>query len=732
MMHHVEDGTIRFDLNFTYEGEEHAALNNVNGSIASGQCIVLCGASGCGKSTLLRCMNRLIPDFYEGNLHGFCYINGHDISSMSAGEVGAFVCSVFQDPRSQFYTTNSSSEAAFALENYGFPHDEITKRVDGVFSAFGLEKLKGRNVFALSSGERQLVAILSAQALDGKILLLDEPTANLDAAAISELAEVLTALKKRGKTIIISEHRLYYLRDIADEYWLLDSGRITAQYSRAEMLNLSPAQLQCKALRVLDLHDIAADPPPEMVSKQQNRLKADSLTFSYHKNGDRILDGLSFEAMSGQVIGLIGSNGSGKTTLGKLTAGLFKPCSGTFYWNDQPQTPTALLQKGIFIMQEAEFQFFTNSVWNELLYGRVPTPALKAAAAQMLKEFSLWEHRNRHPFSLSGGQMQKLVMLLGYFSPKPVVILDEPTAGLDEGSLQSSIHLIREMRKNKIVFIISHDLELISKTCSHCLWLANGTVSQTFNLYQKGAFQQLTQCMHNDCSLSDNRRPLTQNQKTRLCDPRVKLLYLLAALLVSLATSKVLISCAVISCLILTLYEKRYVTALVYSLLYGAVFLGYYLAPQSIMLFIVNYFPRFFPVCLALTAVSEDGDTARLSAALRRLHCPEKAIMIVSVVFRFLPVLCNDLKIMYQSIRTRALSHGFFEKIRFLPQYLENIIVPMVFRVMRIAESLSASAETRGIALKRKRDCYIKLRMHGSDIFFLALLTASAVLGIIL
>lgn len=731
-MNCIEDGTVKFNLNFTYENEESPALNDVNGNIAGGRCVVLCGASGCGKSTLLRCMNRLIPDFYEGDLKGCCYMNGSDISSMSIGEVGEFACSVFQDPRSQFYTTNSLSEVAFALENHGLTHSEMIKRVDEVFSEFGLEKLKDRNVFKLSSGERQLVAILSTQALEGKILILDEPTANLDAAAITELASVLAELKKRGKTLVISEHRLYYLRDIADEYWLMNHGEITARYSREEMRSFSCSELQKKALRVLDLNDIEVDLPPKMISKRQNRLKAENITFSYQKHGERILDQLSFEGMSGQVIGLIGSNGSGKTTLGKLTTGLFKPCGGTFYWNEKPQSPKTLSQKSIFVMQEAEFQFFTNSVWNELLFERTETQALTTEVEQKLKKFSLWECRNRHPFSLSGGQMQKLVMLLAYFSTKPIAVLDEPTAGLDERSLQSSVDLINEMRKDKIIFIITHDLELISKTCSRCLWISNGRVSQEFDLYQKGAFNRLVHCMHTGIRFSNNRDSLVQSKKKRLCDPRVKLLYLFAALFVSLITNKILISGVMISCLILTLYEGRYKTVFVYSFLYSSIFLGYSLYPQSIMLFIVNYFPRFFPVCLALTAVCESGNTARLSAALRNLYCPEKAIMIINVVFRFFPVLCMDLKLMYQSIRTREFSCGLLQKIHHLPQYFEKIVVPMMFRVIRIAESLSASAETRGIALKRKRESYVKLHMQITDIIFVAILSASVAFGFIL
>lgn len=731
-MGHTETERITFNLNFTYDGAKQNALHNITGSIEKGSCIVLCGASGCGKSTLLRCINRLIPDFYEGDFDGCCYINGKDTTTLSIGDVGELAASVFQDPRSQFYTTNSSAEAAFALENYGVPQEEISRRVNHVFSEFGLEKLKNRNVFELSSGERQLVAILSAHALNNNILLLDEPTANLDAAAVRELTFVLAELKKRGKTLVINEHRLYYLRELADEFWLMDHGEITARYSNSEMRCFSQEELETNALRVLDLKHIKKDLPAKIIPEQQNCLKGEAITFSYQKKKDTILSNVSFEAKSGQVVGLIGSNGSGKTTLGKLITGLFKPSSGTFYWNDKPLTSKMLVEKSIFIMQEAEFQFFTNSIWNELLYGRTATPQLKIEMEEKLKNFSLWECRNRHPFSLSGGQMQKLVMLLAYFSSKPIIVLDEPTAGLDKKSLQCCIDLINEMRKHKIIFIITHDLELISKTCGRCLCISSGNILKEFDFYQEDEVANLSQYMDCEFKLSDNERPLQQNKQKRHCDPRIKFLYLFAALLISLVTDPVLITSVLISCLILTLYEERYTTALSYALFYATIFVGYILAPKSIMLFVINYFPRFFPICLALTAVAEGGDTTRLCAALRNCHCPEKAIMIVSLVFRFFPVLCKDLKLMAQSIRTRNLPSGLIQKLCRLPQYFENIVVPMMFRVIRIAESLSASAETRGIALNRKRDSYAKLHLCSMDLLLAILLVASIVFGIIL
>ena len=192
---------IDFEFEFRYAEEKTPILRQTAGSIPKGRCVVLCGGSGCGKSTLLCCINGLIPQFYEGELKGYCRLDGRDTNGLGIGEIGELTASVFQDPRSQFFTVNSSNEVAFGLENHGLP----------AFRLFHLERLKDRNVYELSSGARQLVSILSAWAMDTDIFLLDEPTANLDFAATRQLKTILLALKKQGKTLLLSEHRLYYI-----------------------------------------------------------------------------------------------------------------------------------------------------------------------------------------------------------------------------------------------------------------------------------------------------------------------------------------------------------------------------------------------------------------------------------------------------------------------------------------------------------------------------------------
>lgn len=170
---------IDFEFEFQYSQESTPTLRKVSGNIPAGRCVVLCGGSGCGKSTLLRCINGLIPQFYEGGLKGFCRLDGHSTADLSIGEIGELAASVFQDPRSQFFTVNSSNEVAFGLENHGLPQEKIRNRVDEAFRTFHLEHLKNRNVYELSSGERQLISILSAWAMDTDIFLLDEPRQTL-------------------------------------------------------------------------------------------------------------------------------------------------------------------------------------------------------------------------------------------------------------------------------------------------------------------------------------------------------------------------------------------------------------------------------------------------------------------------------------------------------------------------------------------------------------------------
>lgn len=719
---------IDFEFEFQYSQESTPTLRKVSGNIPAGRCVVLCGGSGCGKSTLLRCLNGLIPQFYEGELTGFCRLDGHGTADLSIGEIGELAASVFQDPRSQFFTVNSSNEVAFGLENHGLPQEKIRNRVDEAFRTFHLEHLKNRNVYELSSGERQLISILSAWAMDTDIFLLDEPTANLDFAATQQLKNILLKLKKQGKTLLLSEHRLYYLADIADEYWIMANGEIKHKYTAEKAKSLLPLQLHTLCLRTLDLEKITVSERPPQPENMPQALSVSNLRYKYGRKNRAILSDVNFSVCEHEIVGLVGANGCGKTTLGKLIAGLYRSTGGEISLFGKAQKPKQLQKQVLFIMQEAEFQFFTNSVLHELQYGHKITDEFEKKTETLLKSMDMWECRDRHPFSLSGGQMQRLTLMMAYLSDKPIVILDEPTAGQDAESLKRCAELIREMGKEKTVLIITHDLELIADACDRCIGLCGGHSDTEFFIRSQQDLQAVRRYM--ECFHPTKVSPPKQ-YKERF-HPATKLLYWLVLTIVISTSDNHLVYAAYAALMLLTAADGRLITALFGSASFGALWAANVLLPDTLFSFILVLFPRIIAIGISMMTLIGRNEASRTLAALRNMHLPERFIMIVAVIFRFFPVLSGDMKLLRQSIRTRGAFVTLWQKLRALPSYIEILTVPMALRVIRIAETLSASAETRGIDLKHRKSNFLSLRFSAWDILFFVVLTVSVVVGLIL
>lgn len=205
------------NVSFQYENADYASsVKDISLKIADGEMILLCGESGCGKSTLTRLINGLIPNFYEGQLSGSVCIDGEAVENQPLYETARKVGSVFQNPRSQFFNVDTKSELAFACENMGMPEAEIERRIDRTVESFGIQKLMHKSIFELSGGEKQKIACASVSVSSPEVIVLDEPSSNLDVFAISDLRRILQMWKAEGKTVIIAEHRLYYLRELAD------------------------------------------------------------------------------------------------------------------------------------------------------------------------------------------------------------------------------------------------------------------------------------------------------------------------------------------------------------------------------------------------------------------------------------------------------------------------------------------------------------------------------------
>ena len=460
------------NISFSYAGQESGGLKDVSLQIPSGQCVLLCGESGCGKTTISRIINGLIPHFFDGELSGKATVCGMDVAETNIAMLSDYVGSVFQNPRTQFFNTDTDSEIVFGLENRALPQAELKERLEETSEELQLNALRHRNIFDLSGGEKQKIAFASVYTTKPDVFVLDEPSSNLDMNAISELTALIKSVKAQGRTVIIAEHRLWYLMDVADRVVYMKNGEIQKDMAISEFGAITETECETMGLRCRSIADV--NPSDISITRTANELTVKNL--SVDLGNSIILKNLEFSAHGGEIIAIAGRNGTGKTTLARSLCGLQKGASGSIAINSRPISPKQRRKMSYMVMQDVGHQLFTDSVESECKLGIKEPDHVKVE--QALSWLDLMEFKDRHPLSLSGGQKQRLAVAVSLICEKELMIFDEPTSGLDLKSMREVGRLTKALsEQGKILLIVTHDYEFIQSICSRVLLLDDGHIT---------------------------------------------------------------------------------------------------------------------------------------------------------------------------------------------------------------------------------------------------------------
>ena len=423
---------IKFEnVNVTMQGKR--ILSDINLEIQDGEFVLICGESGCGKTTMTKLINGLIPHF---------------------------VGSVFQNPRTQFFYTNSNAEMAFGLENRGVEPEYIRKRIKNTINELDIEKLEDRDVFSMSGGEKQLLAFASVYAMNPQIYVLDEPSANLDIAAMEKLSERMKVIKKKGHTVVVAEHRLAWIQKFADRIIYMKEGRIEQEFTSDEFKALSDLKRKQMGLRSIVPEQIQI---PEITGNSEDAV-LQICNLSCKRKKQVIFQNISLSARAGDIIGITGKNGAGKSTFCNCLCGLLKPKGGEILYQGKKLSEKARTKLFGMVMQEVNHQLFSDSVKNECLLAN--EEASEQEIRELLEKFDLEEYAEYHPMILSGGQRQRLAICQAVMGEKKLLIFDEPTSGLDFRHMCQVEKLMKQLSEEKyIIIVVTHDYEFLNRAC---------------------------------------------------------------------------------------------------------------------------------------------------------------------------------------------------------------------------------------------------------------------------
>ncbi len=456
-------------LSYHYSHQEQPALENINLRVAAGETVLITGPSGCGKSTLGRIINGLIPSHFGGIFSGQALLNGQDLRCASLHSLTQLVGSLFQDPEQQFLSTTVEDEIRLALEWRGHTEGHIQQILDPIVERLGLSQKLKLSLFTLSEGEKQKVALAAILALKPRILMLDEPTANLDHTSIQELLQLLLQLKQEGMTIVLFDHRLYWTKELVDQVHIMEHGTIAHRGPFAEL----EVRRETFGLRSTAPHQITTPLLGADAMRRATGLSIRHLDFAFARHSP-LFHQFSGGFPAGKVVAIVGANGRGKTTLARIIMGLEKASSGTINIGGLPMAANKRRELCSLVLQNTELQLYMQTVAEELknaaIHSTTGEELNPKQIGRILEDFQLGGLQQRHPQSLSGGQRQRLVIACALQKEPKVLILDEPTSGLDGGNmalLGQQVHALA--RRGSAVAMITHDHELINSCCDY-IW----------------------------------------------------------------------------------------------------------------------------------------------------------------------------------------------------------------------------------------------------------------------
>ncbi|MFN2182557.1 MAG: ABC transporter ATP-binding protein [Anaerolineae bacterium] len=505
---------IRFErLSYRYPGAGSTILQDLSLEIAEGEFLLVMGPSGAGKSTLLRCLNGLVPHFYGGTVSGEVLVDGRDPVALGPRGMADLVGFVLQDPEAQFVVDRVEDELAFALENQGFPPILMRKRVEEALDQINIAHLRHRSVSTLSGGERQRVAIAAVMTLQPRVLVLDEPTSQLDPQAAEEVLDTLVKLNQDlGLTIILSEHRLERVVQYVDRILYLSGNgqrpvlgeprQVLSQVeltppliTLAKALDWSPIPLTIKEgrrfARKAARHRPDGNKATEATLPSQRRngqppvsISVKGLGFSY--NGHPALQDLSLDVRRGEFVALMGRNGAGKTTLLKQLVGLLRPDQGQVQivapasgeaMDTRKASVEEIIQYVGYVPQNPNALLFNDTVRQELDFTRRGHGLPPGEYEGLLDTLGLTEYANHYPRDLSVGERQRVALASILVAEPQVLLLDEPTRGLDYQQKASLVAFLqRERARGRTIIMATHDVELVANCADRVILLGDGQV----------------------------------------------------------------------------------------------------------------------------------------------------------------------------------------------------------------------------------------------------------------